>query len=128
MASRYFVRRDDVIPYSPANHSGTVNRRLIGPANVGAMRIELVLGIIQKNKGTRPHSHPGIEQVCYILEGRAVAEIGGERQELGPGDCCYCPPGVPHIVTAISETPVQLLVIYSPPYEENQARVTTPKP
>ena len=92
-------------------------------ANVGAKAIELVLGMIEKNSGAH---RPGIEQVCYLLEGRAVAEVGGERQELGSGDCCDFSPGVPHILTAISDTPVQLLVVYSPPYEEDQARVTTP--
>ena len=76
--SRYFVRQDDVPAYHPANHTGTVNRRLIGPQNVGARNLEVVLGVIEKGKGALPHAHPGIEQVCYLLEGRARAEVGGE--------------------------------------------------
>ena len=69
--SRFFVREDDVPAYHPANHTGTVNRRLIGPQNVGARNLEVVLGVIEKGKGALPHAHPGIEQVCYLLEGRA---------------------------------------------------------
>ncbi len=69
------------------------------------------------------HAHPGIEQVCTMLEGRAVAEVGGERAELGPGDCCFFPADEPHVFTAIGDTPVKVLVIYSPPCEENPARV-----
>jgi len=38
--SRYFVRPQDVPPYHPANHTGTVNRRLIGAGNVGANKVE----------------------------------------------------------------------------------------
>lgn len=121
--SRYFVRQGDAPAYHPANHTGTVNRRLIGPQNVGAKNLEVVLGVIEKGKGALPHAHPGIEQVCYLLEGRARAEVGGETCELTPGDCCFFPPDIPHVFTVTSDTPVRVLVIYSPPYEENPERV-----
>jgi quercetin dioxygenase-like cupin family protein len=117
--SRFFVKADDVKPYSPANHTGTVNRRLIGPETVGARQLEVVLGQVEKGKGAQPHSHPGIEQVCYMLEGRARAEIAGETMELGPGDCCFFPADAPHVFTVISDEPVKVLVIYAPPYGES---------
>ncbi len=120
--TRFFVRPEDVAPYHPANHTGTVNRRLIGAGNVGASRVEVVLGVIEKGRGALPHAHPGIEQVCYMLEGRARAEIGGDSCELGPGECCFFPAGVPHSFTVVSETPVRVLIIYAPPYGEDPAR------
>jgi quercetin dioxygenase-like cupin family protein len=120
--SRYFVREEDIAAYHPANHTGTVNRRLIGAQNVGASRLEVVLGVVEKGKGALPHAHPGIEQVCYMLEGRARAEVGGESCELAPGDCCFFPADMPHVFTVVSDEPVRVLVIYSPPYEENPAR------
>ncbi len=123
---RFFVRQDDVPPYHPANHVGTVNRRLNGPENVGARSIEVVLGVIEKGKGALPHAHPGIEQVCYMLAGRARAEVGGETCELGPGDCCFFPADLPHVFTVVSDEPVRVLVIYSPPYEERPERVVRP--
>jgi len=82
MAKRYFIRERDVPTYHPANHSGTTNRRLIGPETVGAKNVEVVLGVIEKNEGAAPHAHPEMEQVCYMLEGTAVAEIDGERHDL----------------------------------------------
>jgi quercetin dioxygenase-like cupin family protein len=120
---RYFVRAADVPAYHPANHVGTVNRRLIGTQNVGARQLEVVLGVIEKGRGALEHAHPGIEQVCYVLEGSARAEVGGEVCELGPGDCCFFPPDMPHVFTVTSDTPARVLVIYSPPYEEHPARV-----
>ena len=122
-ARRYFVKRDHVQPYSPANHTGTVNRRLIGPETVGAQQLEVVLGVVEKGKGALPHSHPGIEQVCYMLQGRARAEVGGETMELGPGDCCFFPADVPHVFTVVSDEPVEVLVIYAPPYGEAPHKV-----
>ena len=122
MAKRYFVRAADVPSYSPANHTGTTNRRLIGPDTVGAKNLEVVLGVIERGTGAAPHAHPGMEQVCYLLEGTALAEIDGERCELKPGDSCYFPAGVAHTFTATSVEPAKVLVIYSPPYGESPER------
>ncbi len=121
--SRYFVRAADVPPYHPANHTGTTNRRLIGADNVGARHVEVVLGVIEKGRGADPHAHPGMEQVCYLLEGTATAEVAGERCEMKPGDACYFPADEMHKFTATSYTPVKVLVIYSPPYGESAAKV-----
>jgi mannose-6-phosphate isomerase-like protein (cupin superfamily) len=123
MPSRFFIRAGEMPAYHPANHEGTSNRRLIGPAANGARQLEVVHGTLEPGRGALPHAHPGIEQVCYVLEGAAIAEVGGERRELGPGDCCYFPADAPHVFTATGERPAKILVIYSPPYEENPARV-----
>ncbi len=123
MTARYFVRAAEVPGYHPANHTGTLNRRLIGPNATGTANIEVVHGTLQPGSGALPHAHPGLEQVCYLLEGAAIAEIDGEREELGPGDCCYFPAGMQHVFTAVGPVPCKVLVIYSPPYEEDPSRV-----
>ncbi len=119
----WIVSESDVAGYSPANHSGTVNRRLISRDTVGAQHVEVLLGTIEKDQGALPHAHPGIEQVCYLLSGSAIVEVEGERGEMQAGDCCYFPPDKRHIFTVTSDEPARLLVIYSPPYEENPSRV-----
>jgi len=118
MESRYFIQPEDVPAYSPKNHVGTLNRRLIGPDN-GAKNLEVVLGVLEKGPGALPHVHPGLEQVCYILEGRAHVEVAGCKRDIGPGECCFFPAGEPHIFAVVSDEPVKVLVIYSPPYCEN---------
>jgi mannose-6-phosphate isomerase-like protein (cupin superfamily) len=125
-SARYFVSTEEVPGYHPANHVGTLNRRLIGRETVGARQLEVVHGTIEKGKGALPHAHPGIEQVCYVLAGRARAEVGGQSRDLGPGDCCFFPPDTMHVFTVLSDEPVKVLVIYSPPYEESPERVTRP--
>lgn len=128
MSKRYFIRPGEVAAYQPAHHEGTTNRRLIGRENVGATRLEIVHGTLQPGRGALPHAHPGIEQVCYVLEGRALAEVGGERAELGPGDCCFFPADIPHAFSAVGDAPVKVLVVYAPPYEENAERVVRVAP
>jgi quercetin dioxygenase-like cupin family protein len=119
----WIISETDIAGYSPANHSGTLNRRLISRETVGAQHVEVVLGTIEKNQGALPHAHPGIEQICYLLSGSAIVEVEGERGEMRAGDCCYFPPDKQHIFTVTSDEPARLLVIYSPPYEENPSRV-----
>lgn len=120
---KWLIRESDIVGYSPANHTGTVNRRLISPETVGSKHVEVLLGTIEKGKGALPHSHPGIEQVCYLLSGTARAEVDGEAADMVAGDCCYFPSDIPHVFTVTSETPARLLVIYTPPYEEHPDRV-----
>jgi quercetin dioxygenase-like cupin family protein len=119
--SRYHVRPSDVAPYAPANHTGTRNFRLIGRETVGAKLVELLIGEIERGRGALPHAHPGIEQVCYLLEGAARVEVGGEAFVLAPGEACFFPADVPHMFTATSER-ARVMVIYAPPYEEDPAR------
>ena len=119
---KYLVRPAELPSYSPANHTGTRNVRLIGPETVGARQLEVLIGDIERGKGALPHSHPGIEQACYVLEGRARVEVGDDYvDELGPGDTVFFPADVPHVFTTISDTPVKVLVIYAPPYAETGA-------
>lgn len=121
--SRYLVKANSQPTYSPNNHTGTVNRRLISPETTGSKGIEVLLGVIEPGQGALPHAHPGIEQVCYLLEGTAHVEVGGDSFDMGPGDCCYLPADVMHLFRVTGESPVRVLVIYTPPYEENPGRV-----
>lgn len=123
---RYLVRSADVPAYHPANHTHTSNQRLIGPETVGARQMEVVLGTLSKGGGALPHAHPGIEQACYLLEGTARAEVAGQVFDMVPGDTCFFPADTMHVFTVTSDTPVRLLVIYSPPYGESPANVIRP--
>lgn len=120
--SRYRVRPSEVTPYSPANHTGTRNFRLIGAETVGAKQVEVLVGEIERGKGALPHAHPGIEQVCYLLEGAAHVKVGDEEFDMRAGDTCFFPADVMHKFTVTSEQ-VRVMVIYAPPYLEKGARL-----
>ena len=104
-------------PYSPANHTGTKNYRLIA-----SEKVEVIIGEIERGEGALPHAHPGIEQVCYLLEGASQVEVGGEKFEMRPGDACFFPADVPHRFRASSDK-VRVMVIYTPPYLEKPENV-----
>lgn len=117
------VRLEDVPGYHPANHSGTVNHRLISRETVGARQMELLHGTIAPGEGASLHAHPGIEQCCWVLEGEAEVEIGGERSRIGAGDCCFFPADVMHVLKVVGEAPLKVLVMYAPPYGEDTSKV-----
>jgi quercetin dioxygenase-like cupin family protein len=120
--SPYVIRASDVEWYSPANHTGTRNARLVGPLANGAQCMEIALGEIQRNEGSPAHAHPALEQAVYILEGEAIAGIDGVDHHVKAGDMMFFPAKIFHSIKVISEK-VRLLVIYSPPYGEDPEKV-----
>lgn len=109
----YFVKPEDLQPYSPPGHDSTVNRRLIGEENVGAKCFEVVLGEIGTGGGAHPHSHADMEHGYYLLEGKCLIRVGQETQEITPGMTVFIPKGIEHEINVIE--PIKVLVFYSPP-------------
>jgi len=59
---KFLVRPSDVQPYSPANHTGTRNFRLIGPETVGARQVEVLVGEIERAKVLVVYPPPYLEK------------------------------------------------------------------
>jgi quercetin dioxygenase-like cupin family protein len=122
--SKYILRPEDVPSYSPANHSGTKNHRLVAPGVNGAQFMEVIFGDLERSGGAAPHAHPGMEQATYIIEGEGILVVDGTEHKFGAGDLLFFPAEVFHEVKVVSER-LKLLVIYSPPYGEDPKKVIT---
>ncbi len=120
--SPYVIHAAEQASYSPANHTGTRNTRLVGPLVNGAKYMEIALGEIERNEGSPAHAHPDLEQAVYILEGEAIAGIDGVDHHVRAGDMMFFPARVFHSIKVLSEK-IKLLVIYSPPYGESPDKV-----
>ncbi len=125
-ASTYVMRPDAMESYSPANHTGTKNTRLVSAALNGARFMEVVLGEVEKGAGVSTHAHPGMEQAQYFIEGEAEVIIEGVAHQARAGDLCFFPADVFHSVRVTSER-MKVLIIYSPPYGENPDKVVHKK-
>jgi quercetin dioxygenase-like cupin family protein len=51
--------------------------------------------ILEKGKILPSHSHPQ-EQTGYLVSGRIILDIGGEKHEVNPGDSWSIPGGTEH--------------------------------
>ncbi len=63
--------------------------------------------------GPPPHTHPGAEAVL-VLEGSLRYHIAGETHEGGPGSFFSIPEGVVENFEATGDTPLKVLVVYTP--------------
>ena len=70
----------------------------------------------QKGMEGSVHTHPHC-QCCYVLKGRFEANINGEKQILGPGECFYAESNVPHGLVALEDDGV-ILDIFTPMRED----------
>ena len=123
------VRAADLAAYSPANHTGTSNVRVICPETVGATALEVLVGTIVKSHGAKPHAHPHLEQCAYMIEGTGESQAEGRVEAMGPGTWSYVPAGAFHSFRVTSDQPGRVLVVYAPPYGENPAQtITEPDP
>ena len=119
---RYHIVPSEMPSYSPANHTGTKNTRLIGPRVNGSKYMEIALGEIERHEGSPAHAHPGLEQAVYILEGEAIAKIDGVSHHVKAGEMMYFPAMVFHDIQIVSEK-IKMLVIYAPPYDEDPSKL-----
>ena len=112
---KFITHLDDLSPYSPQGHSKTTNYQLLGPGPSGSDRFEIVLGQIESGGQAEPHVHEELEQAVFVLEGKAVVEIEGRQEVVGPNDFLYFSEGVRHRIAALEGPPLRLLIVYSPP-------------
>ena len=112
---RYIIHSYELPTYAPPAHSHTRNRRLLGPGPLGSDRMEVVLGEIEYGGQVDPHSHSGVEQAFFVIQGKAVLEIEGQSEIVGPEDFIYLPAGASHRVTPLEGPPLKLLILYAPP-------------
>jgi quercetin dioxygenase-like cupin family protein len=119
---RYVVRAAELGSYSPANHTGTRNTRLVSAALNGAQHMEIILGEVERGAGVSTHAHPGMEQAQYFLEGEAEVIVDGVTYQARAGDLCFFPAEVFHSIRVTSER-MKVLIIYSPPFAESPDKV-----
>ncbi len=118
---KLFIRESEAETYKPSGHTGTVNRRLVGPEQ-GAKSLEVIIGTIDPGEGASHHFHPGIDQFCYMLDGQAEVVIGKSTRIIGQGEACFFPAEMAHKFVAYGDKPIRVMVVYGPPYGEG-ARV-----
>jgi len=67
---------------------------------------------------TGRHVHRVQEETFYVLEGACEWTIGDETVHATPGTFVFIPPGVPHNIANVTDTPARVLMTVSPPGHE----------
>ena len=63
---------------------------------------------------TSPHTHDLGYEVFLVLEGRAVFEVAGDSEELGPGQMCIVLPDQAHTIRVVGNEPMTMYLSVTP--------------
>jgi quercetin dioxygenase-like cupin family protein len=90
--------------------------RVSGADSGGAMAAVEIEG----RRGDMPplHVHRREDETFYVLEGRLSLHMPGNSIELGPGEACFAPRGIPHVYRVESETARWLAVATPAGFDE----------
>ncbi len=120
---KYVVKLNEGEVFVPPLHTKTLDRRLID-GKLGARNFQLIYGEIEPGGVAQTHSHE-MEQGGFILEGKALIEIEGERFEAERDFAFFIPSNAKHQITNIGATTLKLILVFAPPprsSEDWQAR------
>jgi mannose-6-phosphate isomerase-like protein (cupin superfamily) len=60
------------------------------------------------------HLHHAQEEYFYVMEGRALFQVGERKVELRAGDSVLGPRAVPHTFVPLGEQPARMLIAFTP--------------
>lgn len=80
--------------------------------------------VAEYHNGTPEHVHLNEDEHFVILEGQAHFSNGGRRMDLAAGSTLTVPKGVRHAWCCTSETPLRMLIMFSPGGIDEMFRAT----
>lgn len=85
------VNRDRSAPFLTKDRSEI--RSILDRTNSTATNQSLAEATLPPGAETEEHLHPRTEEIYYVLRGRGLMTLEGERREVWPGDGILIPPG-----------------------------------
>ncbi len=87
---------------------------MIRPDIVPADKLLLVRVHMPPGKGHAFHTHPEMEEIIYVVEGKAEQWVDKDKRILGPGEAAHIPMDVVHGTYNAGESTLVFLAILSP--------------
>jgi quercetin dioxygenase-like cupin family protein len=84
------------------------------PEIVGAKDILLVRATFPPGNAHKFHTHPGREEIIYVLEGVAEQWVGEQKRLHLPGEMAHIPRNTPHATRNAGTNTLKFLAILSP--------------
>ena len=96
----------------------SIIREILAPANSSLKNQSLAEDILEPGKSTIEHYHPKTEEIYYVLEGKGLMKIDGEKQAVSKGDGIVILPGKKHKLWNTGNTELIILCCCSPAYTD----------
>jgi quercetin dioxygenase-like cupin family protein len=96
---------------------------LCRPGLTDAKELQLVRVLIPPGTGHAFHRHPAMEEIIYVISGRAEQWVGEDSRLLGPGETAHIPKDVVHGTYNAGDDTLVILAILSPAIFEGPALI-----
>jgi quercetin dioxygenase-like cupin family protein len=106
----------EVLPWGP--HEWLSRASLTDAKQLQVVRVTMPPG-----KAHAFHRHPCLEEVVYVVSGRAEQWVGREKRVLAAGELAFVPTNEVHGTYNVFEEPVVFLAVLSPAVFEGPALV-----
>ncbi|MCP5516147.1 MAG: cupin domain-containing protein [Verrucomicrobiales bacterium] len=120
MNALHFITRTDVqteqLPWGPHEWISRVGL-------TAAEKLMLVRVTMPPGQAHKFHRHPALEEIIYVIEGRAEQWVDRERRLLGPGESAHIPVDVVHGTYNAGAGNLVFLAILSPAVFDGPALV-----
>ena len=107
---RFVTRREMKVERLPWGPHDWLSR----PDIVDAEQLLLVRVHMPKGKLQDFHRHPSMEEIIYVLEGKAEQWVGEEMKMLGPGEMAHVPMDVTHATCNAGPGALRFLSVLGP--------------
>jgi mannose-6-phosphate isomerase-like protein (cupin superfamily) len=114
-AKAKIMRVEEIFWEQPPGHYDALSKLLVYPKNSDTRYFDFRLSSYQPKGYTEVHVHQVTEHVYYILQGRGIVEIDGEKHLLEPHMFVHIPPGVRHGIFNTGLEDLIFIVAGSPP-------------
>ena len=112
------VRRQAYAAVTPyITKDGSVIRELMHPAVHGNQLQSLAEATVQPGQRTQLHRHLRTEELYHITAGSGRMTLADSEFTVAAGDTICIPPGTPHCIAALGDTPLTLLCCCAPAYD-----------
>ena len=109
--SRRFITTAEALQ---EEYKGRTNYWLCRPEVADAKDLQLCRAVLPAGEGHAFHTHPELEEIIYVLEGRVEQWVEKESRILGPGEVAHIPRGVVHATFNPTGDDAVILAILSP--------------
>jgi mannose-6-phosphate isomerase-like protein (cupin superfamily) len=103
--------------WQPPGHPGALSKLLVNPATVPTRHFDFRVSLYPPGGEVEDHAHERAEHVYYVLSGRGLMTLDGERTVVGPHRAVFIPPGVRHAFVNNGLEDLVFVVVTSPPGE-----------
>ncbi len=96
----------------------SIIREILAPRHSAIRRQSLAEATVRAGQATEEHSHPGTEEIYYVLKGRGRMRIAGEERDVAPGDGIAILPGSRHRIRNTGAEDLVFLCCCVPAYSD----------